>query len=179
MSTTELAPPTADQDEFHIRLASRSDLPAMEWEDAYIHFRRVYERAFERAQRGDALLWVMGNGQHRLVGQVFVLLRSEYDPEVADGHRRAFIHSFRVRPELRSRGLGARLLHSAEHDLQERGYEWTYLHVAHENLAAIRFYERHGYRQLGPVSGEWSYEDHLGRQRHVLEPGWRMLKRIV
>ncbi len=110
--------------------------------------------------------------------KLFVLLKSDNEPSVADGRQRAFIHSFRVRPEFRRRGLGSCLLKHAELDLFERGFHWAYLHVASENTAAIRFYERSGYRRISPVSGDWSYEDHLGVERRVHEPGWRMSKAL-
>lgn len=165
--------------EVSIRQVVRADLPALEWEGAYLHFRRVYARAFQRAERGEALLWVVEREPGHLIAQLFVLLHSPGDPAVADGHQRAFIHSFRVRPEFRRRGLGGRLLQHAELDLQARGFRWAYLHVANDNPAAMRFYERNGFRRVSPISGEWSYEDHLGIERRVHEPGWRMAKELT
>lgn len=160
-----------------IRQLTESDLPALEWDGAFTHFRRVYARAYERACRGQAVLWVAAR-PGLMLGQLFVLLTSETDPQVADGRRRAFIHSFRVRPEFRRRGLGSRLMHWAEADLLARGFTWASLHVALENEPAIRFYERWGYQRLEQVSGEWSYEDHEGLTRQVVEPGWRMGKHL-
>lgn len=165
--------------EISIRQATRADLSLLEWEGAYLHFRRVYARAYQRAQLGHTLLWVVEYGPGLLIAQLFVLLHSDVDPAVADGHQRAFIHSFRVRPEFRRRGLGACLLTHAEVDLRERGFRWAYLHVANENIAAIRFYERNGYRRVSPISGDWSYVDHLGTERQVHEPGWRMAKELM
>lgn len=162
----------------HIRLATAGDLPAMEWEGAYTHFRRLYAKAFERARRGMALLWVAELEPGALLGQLFVLLKNNLDPDVADGRRRAFLHSFRVRPEFRRAGLGTRLMHTAEADLRTRGFRQTYLHVALDNREAIRFYERLGYQRLSEVSGDWFYEDHEGLVRQVNEPGWRMGKAI-
>ncbi|MCL5429150.1 MAG: GNAT family N-acetyltransferase [Chloroflexi bacterium] len=178
MGTVELTAQTAWLAEA-IRQATQTDLAALEWEGAFIHFRRVYARAFQRAQLGDALLWVVERAPGFLIAQLFVLLKSEKEPAVADGRQRAFIHSFRVRPEFRSRGLGSGLLKHAELDLLERGFRWAYLHVADENTAAVRFYERSGYRRVFPVPGDWSYEDHLGMERHVHEPGWRMRKSLT
>lgn len=176
MSSTDFSPPQLG--DINIRLATQADLPFMEWEGEYTHFRRVYARAWQRAERGDALLWVAERND-RLVGQLFVLLRSEYDPESADGQNRGFIHSFRVRSELRGLGLGSRLLFAAESDLVARGFQWAYLHVAHDNPDGIRLYERHGYQRIIPVKGEWVYEDHLGREQRVSEPGWRMAKLLT
>ncbi len=162
-----------------IRQVTQQDLPALEWEGAYLHFRRVYARAFQRAQLGNALLWVIERDSGFLMAQLFVLLKSEADFSVADGRQRAFIHSFRVRQEFRRRGLGSYLLKHAEQDLQDRGFRWAYLHVADENTAAIRFYERNGYHRVSPISGDWTYEDHLGIERHMHEPSWRMAKELA
>ena len=162
-----------------IRLAAQSDLLALEWDGEYLHFRRVYARAFERARRGQALMWVAESAAGQLIGQLFLLLKSDTDLDMADGRRRAFIHSFRVRPPFRRGGLGSRLIQWAEADLVERGFRWVSLHVANENQPAIRFYERCGYQRIAPVTGEWSYQDHEGVVRHVVEPGWRMGKMLT
>jgi len=41
-----------------IRPLAEADLPALEWDGEFTHFRRVYARAYERSRRGHALLWV-------------------------------------------------------------------------------------------------------------------------
>ena len=93
-----------------IRHLRRSDLPSLEWEGAYRHFRRVYAYAYERARKGNAVMWVAQADASKLLAQLFVLLNSEVNPEMADGRYNAFIHSFRVRPEHRCQGLGSHLL---------------------------------------------------------------------
>jgi len=179
MSTADLFVSPSWLTEISIRQATREDLPALEWEGAYLHFRRVYARAFQRAQLGNALLWVVEQQPGFLIAQLFVLLKNESELSVADGRQRAFIHSFRVRPEWRRRGLGSCLLKHAELDLLDCGFRWAYLHVADDNPAAIRFYERCGYRRVSPISGDWTYEDHSGIERQVHEPGWRMAKELT
>jgi len=49
-------------------------------------------------------------------------------------------------------GVGARLLHEAEHLSGERA-KHLYLLVTADNLGARRFYERHGYRHVGDLPG--------------------------
>lgn len=178
MNIAELAALPDGLSSITLRLATSADLPALEWEGAFTHFRRVYARVFERAQRNEALMWVAEGEPRMLLAQLFVLLLSESDPTVADGRQRAFVHSFRVRPELRGRGLGSRLLAHAEADLHQRGYQWVYLHVARDNADALRLYERQGYRRISPVDGDWEYEDHLGQWHRVHEPGWRLVKNL-
>ncbi|MCW5874944.1 MAG: GNAT family N-acetyltransferase [Anaerolineales bacterium] len=163
---------------YGVRPLQPDDALALEWDGQYIHFRRLYVLAFERAAAGRACLWGVVSPQGELVGQVFVLLEAEHDPMTADGSERAFIHSFRVRPEHRNLGLGRSLLNHAEQDLRVRGFQWVTLNVAEDNPRAMRLYERMGYRPLEPISGRWSFIDHEGNQRQLHEPGWRMGKNL-
>jgi ribosomal protein S18 acetylase RimI-like enzyme len=176
MSSIDALDSPASLADFSIRPLNEADLPALEWEGEFTHFRRVYARAFERARAGNAALWLADAEPDLVIGQVFVLLNNELDPLLADGRSRAFIHSFRVRPAYRDLGLGTRLMHHAEADLRARGFTTVALNVARENAAALRLYERLGYRQLHPISGYWSFIDHLGQERQLHEPGWRLGK---
>lgn len=162
--------------QMQIRQLRREDLPALEWEGAYRHFRRLYEQAYRRSLRGNAVLWVADHFERGILGQLFVLLRNELNLAAADGRRRAFIHSFRIRPKYRSCGLGSRLLQWAEEDLLRRKFRWASLNVALDNPKAIRFYERWGYARVAHEPGNWSYVDHRGVARQVHEPSWRMRK---
>ena len=161
-----------------IRPLRRADLSALEWEGSYIHFRRLYARAYRRARKGNAMLWLAELPGDKLLGQLFVLLRSDVDLGLADGKHQAFIHSFRVRPAYRSAGLGSRLLENAEQDLRRRGFRLVSLNVAVDNSRAIHFYERKGYRRMGWDEGHWSYTDHRGVKQQVHEPSWRMRKKL-
>ena len=53
-----------------------------------------------------------------------------------------------VLPEARRNGLGARLLDAAEEKLKEAGCAYVSLETAVDNLAAMRFYKKHGYAGL-------------------------------
>ena len=163
--------------EVQLRELAEADLLGLEWEGAYTHYRRLYEIAYQRAMKGNAVLWVAERSEI-LIGQLFVLLRSAVDPQAADGRRRGLIHSFRVRPEYRGMGLGSRMLGMAEEDLRMRGFRWASLNVARDNPAAIRLYQRAGYQIMGAEEGRWSYQDHKGVERHVHEPSWRMRKKL-
>lgn len=164
---------------YSIRPLLPADAPALEWDGEFSHFRRVYAVAFQRAEAGNASLWGVEAAGGQLVGQLFVLLNSENDPQTADGRQRSFIHSFRIQPQHRNRGLGSGLLRQAEADLRARGFTWVALNVAEDNPGAIRLYQRHGYSEQHRVTGYWSFVDHEGRERHIHEPGWRMGKKIA
>ena len=176
-----------DQEKYHldeagspliIRAMQAADLPTLEWEGAFTHFRELYKLAYERMQKGNAICWLADIPQQSVVGQVFVLLYSRGNRKVADGRRRARIHSFRVRPKFQNGGIGTRLMAHSEGDLQARGFTSVSLMVAKDNLGGLRFYDRIGYETIGEDDGHWNYVDHLGKQKDVYEPSWIMQKSI-
>jgi ribosomal protein S18 acetylase RimI-like enzyme len=160
-----------------IRHLVKEDLIALEWGGEYTHFRRLYAKAYERAQERKAVLWVAELGDSGVIGQIFVQLSSWKD-RLAEGVSKAYIYSFRVHPAYRNLGIGTRLLEAAEADLTRRRVEVASLNVARDNQAARRLYERRGYRVVRAEPGVWQYVDHQGDVRSVHEPAWRMEKSL-
>lgn len=176
MTQTGIPSPSTDTSPYQIRLLEEKDLPGLEWEGEFRHYRRLYAEAFRRMQRNLALLWVAEQGD-RIVGQVFIQLKCDR-PELCDGYSRAYLYAFRVRPECRGQGLGSRMIQVVEAELLERGYHFLTLNVARENLAARRLYRRHGFHIVAPEPGEWQYVDDKGFLVDVHEPAWRMEKEL-
>lgn len=175
---SEILPDALSQAPVQIRHLIKADLPLLEWDGQFTHFRRSFKNAYYNARKGLAVLWVAAIPPDRIVGQVFVSLISRARSELADGRRRAYLYSVRVRSEFRGQGLGSRLMDIAEADLVDRGYRISTLNVARDNPKAIRFYRSRGYQIMAPEPGQWSYIDHLGRRQHVNEPAWRMEKHL-
>ena len=161
-----------------IRLAVASDLPAMEWDGEYAHFRRVYADAFRRQAAGLSLLWLAELPGTGLVGQAFIQLTCDR-PELANGIDRAYFYSFRVRAAYRGLGLGSRIMDAVEIDLAKRRFQIVTLNVARENFRAQTLYMRRGYAIVCPDPGIWSYPDQNGIWHHMEEPAWRMEKRLA
>ena len=180
--TERINPPVATSPEpiegLEIRHLRQADLPALEWEGEYAHFRNLYADAFQRMQVGQALLWVAELPQVGVIGQVFLQLKINGRPRLADGWRRAYLHSFRVRPEYRGRGIGTRMMQVVEADLQRRRFRFVLLNVTQDNQAAIDLYTRLNYEIVGEDAGKWSYLDQHGHVQYVHEPGWRMQKKL-
>lgn len=168
---TALSPPLT------IRLLRAAELPALEWDGEYAHFRSVFGEAFAEMEAGRALIWVAAEPGGALVGQVFVQLESRRKT-IWGAARRAYLYSIRVKAEYRNAGIGTALMGYVEKDLRKRGYVVAALNVAKDNPDGQRFYERCGYRVVGDDPGQWSYLDHLGARREVDEPSWRMEKRL-
>jgi ribosomal protein S18 acetylase RimI-like enzyme len=161
-----------------IRAVQRADLPALEWDGEYLHFRRLYQDIYQSALAGKALMWVAEYPSVGIIGQLFVQLLSLRD-ELADGTNRAYIYGFRIKPAYRHEGIGKQMMRVVEGDLYQRGFQWVTLNVAKDNPDARRLYEILGYRVIAVDPGQWSYLDHLGNRQHVLEPAWRMEKVLI
>jgi len=158
-----------------VRLARNADLPALEWDGEYIHFRRLYADVYQSYKAGNALMWIVEHRGDGIIGQAFVSLQS-LRPELANGIDRAYLYGFRVKPAFRNRGVGTAVIQIIEKDLVKRGYGMITLNVARNNFDAERLYQRLGYRVVAEEAGQWSYFDHLGMHRGVNEPAWRMEK---
>ena len=158
-----------------IRNLVSADLPGLEWEGEFTHFRRVYAEAYQRALRGLSVLWVADLPSTGIIGQVFIQLICDR-LELADGQQRAYLYSFRVRQAYRSSGLGSHILQAVENDLRLREFETITLNVAKDNIRAQKLYERCGYRIVAHEPGVWSFVDDCGDWHQVEEPAWRMEK---
>lgn len=159
------------------RLARESDLKKIEWDGEYEEYRNVYADVFKRTESGLAVMWLAELAGMGLIGQVFVQLKTN-QRSTANGKTRAYVHSFRVRDAWRGCGLGKQLMDVAEADLLERGFREVTLNVARNNEGALRLYQRLGYDIIKEIPGRWSYYDPKKELKHVVEPGYRMMKRI-
>jgi ribosomal protein S18 acetylase RimI-like enzyme len=171
-------PGLPDTDAFAIRPIEERDLAALEWDGVYLHFRRLFRQAYEDMKIGTRQLLMMEHkATGEMVGQVFIQWSSS-DPRYADGTRRGYLYALRIKPAFQSRGLGTRMLIAAEIELRRRGMDTASIGVEKDNSRARALYERQGYRIIGDDPGRWSYLDHEGTIREVLEPAWLMEKRI-
>lgn len=158
-----------------IRILEKDDLPALEWEGEYIHFRNLFLSLYKRMQAGTAMAWVAELPQKGLIGQLFLQLDCDR-PELADGWNRAYLFSFRMKTPYRNLGIGSRMLNLVEDYLYEKKFTRLTLNVARDNSDAIRLYKRYGFQIVAEEPGIWSYLDHLGKWHTVEEPSWRMEK---
>jgi ribosomal protein S18 acetylase RimI-like enzyme len=166
-----------DNGTLQIRTLNYEDLPALEWDGEFAHFRRLYAKAYQQQTKGESILWVGEIPKVGIIAQAFVQLIGSR-PELADGFLKAYIYSVRVRTPYRNLGIGSRLMKTAEEDLIERGFSFATLNVGKHNLDARRLYENLGYEVVADEPGIWSYLDHRGRRRSVNEPAWRMQKQL-
>ncbi len=161
-----------------VRQMTAADLPDLEWDGEFSHFRRVYADAYQRMMDGKSVLWVADLPGAGIIGQVFIQLTCDRE-ELADGSCRAYFYSFRIKAAFRNAGLGTRIMQVVETDLIQRGFNYVTLYVARTNDDAQRLYVRHGYRIVAPEPGIWNYPDQYGIWHRVEEPAWRMEKKLA
>jgi ribosomal protein S18 acetylase RimI-like enzyme len=157
-----------------IREATEQDLPALEWEGEFIRYRRLYQQAMNEAKKGKRAILVAEVGD-RVIGQLFINYHSTWR-NTFFGHHAGYLHSFRVKPEYRSQGVGRNLICKAESLLKQRGFKRTVISVAESNEAALRLYRSLGYDLYRRDPGRWSFMDHNNQVQHVSEPAFILRK---
>lgn len=165
------------KDQVIIRHLIFEDLPELEWDGEYTRYRKVYLRAYKSSNEGKTVIWVADLPSTGIIGQVFLQLNS-MRKDLADGSFCAYLYSFRIKSNFRNAGLGKRMLDIVEGDLRKRHFQEITLNVAKTNLDAIRFYQSNGYEIIDSEPGEWSFRDHNDKLQRVVEPAWKMMKRI-
>ena len=159
-----------------IRVATKADIPKLEWYGQFIHYRNLFRRAYREQLEGRRVMLVADCNDFP-VGQLFIQLHSS-NRLIADGHRRAYFYSFRVMEMFRRQGIGTALVNEAEGIVMRRGFTSVTIAVVKENQAALRLYRRLGYRQFAEDAGRWSYIDHKGETQYVHEPCWVLEKSL-
>jgi len=163
--------------DLHIRKVKFADLPLLEWDGEFLHFRKLYENVYQRTLKHRAVMWMADTKAEALVGQLFIQLNSRRT-DLADGSFRAYLFGFRIKPAFQSLGIGGAMLAKAERELAQKHFRRICLNVVRTNERARVFYERHGYRIIGPDPGLWHYEDNEGVWHDLEEPAWRMEKEL-
>lgn len=164
-----------DLSNLSIREVTEADLPALEWDGEYTHFRNIYRRALIESKQGHRIL-LLAELKQAVIGQIFIHLH--HDGFDLTKELNAYLYSFRVQDAYRNLGIGSLLLIHAEELLKEKGYLRTTISVAKENSDARRMYERHGYSICGEDRGEWSFLDHKGSLRNIREPAYILEKSL-
>lgn len=159
-----------------IRGAVEADLPALEWDGEYRHYRRVFRDTWADVQKGRRAMLLAWAGEALLV-QIFIQFASA-SALLADGARRGYLYALRVKPDWRRRGIGRQLVLAAEAELRARRYKVAVIAVAQTNAGARRLYEALGYRIFADDPGVWYYIDADGQRRRVAEPSWLMEKAL-
>ncbi len=157
-----------------IRHAEMDDLPRLEWDEHTWGLRALFHKTYQEMLLGERLMLLADVGGYP-VGRLFVQLCAG-NLTYADGVTRGYLYSLHVMPAFQGRGIGTRLIRSAEAMLIERRYLIATIAVAQTNSRARALYERLGYRIFREEESHWFYTDPDGRQHEVKETCWAMKK---
>ena len=151
MSTAVSTPGDSSDAVDRIRAATVADLDALlEIEQRCFDTDRLTRRSFRHMLTRAKAITLVHERDGDLDGYALVLFHA--------GTALARLYSFAVRPECQGRGVGARLLETAEAVTLEHGYAALRLEVRQDNAAAQTLYRRAGYRELESLPDY--YEDH-------------------
>lgn len=159
-----------------IRHAAAEDLSRLEWDREMWAFRGIFCQTYDEALKNRRAMLVADVGGSP-VGRLFVQLAAG-NLIYADGVTRAYLYSLHVIPALQGRGIGTRLIETAEQILRERGYQWATIAVAVDNIRARQLYERLGFVVFRRDDSHWSYTDPDGREHEVREVCWALKKHL-
>jgi len=149
-------------DSYRIRRARSADLDALlALEQRAFHTDHLSRRQYRRHLRSTTAVVLVASDAAGLLGKALVFFNARTDI--------ARLYSIAVSERARGQGLGAVLLAAVEKAARRRGSRRMRLEVSQQNPAAIRLYERHGYRRIGERRGyyengehAWRYEKQLG-----------------
>lgn len=124
------------------KMEARDTAAVLSIQSACPELARWTSRDYSRVAEGEMAGWVAENGEPAgsMVTGFIVARRVASDLEILN---------FAVTPERRHRGVGAALLNQALAWGATYSAEKTFLEVRVSNLAAIRFYEHHGFEVTG------------------------------
>jgi ribosomal-protein-alanine N-acetyltransferase len=133
-----------------IRPAARADFPVL------LH---IDQSCFPEGVAYDAaeLFWYLNRkGAETLVLEDADGIAGFMILEIQPRRRRATMVTLDIKPDRRRRGYAARLLQRSEEILEGHGVELFELQVDVTNSAAMAFYEKHGFKQVGRIAGYYA-----------------------
>lgn len=140
-----------DAPEYHFRLATLSDLDALdELEQQSFDNDRLSRRSLRHWIKAHHGVLLLAENEQGLLGYGLVWLHK--------GTGLARLYSLAVSKRARGQGVGATLLSRLEKQAAEQGRIFMRLEVAKTNASAIKLYESQGYRVFGEYCDY--YEDH-------------------
>jgi ribosomal protein S18 acetylase RimI-like enzyme len=151
-----------------VRPAVRDDLAAaVELERICFSDYSLNKRQLQYLQQRSSAVFLVAEQNGTVVGEGIALVRQ---------HKRGLsgrIYSLAVQPDRRGQKIGLSLLEAMIEELCSRGVKRVYLKVEQHNTAAIRLYERNGFRQIGVLPdyyGSGKSANHMMREIPLL-PG--------
>jgi ribosomal protein S18 acetylase RimI-like enzyme len=149
--------PLESKDAIVVRPAAMEDLtPAMLLEEKCFDAYCLSRRQLKYLQRSPSAVFQVAEVGGTIVGEGIALIRH---------HKRSLsgrLYSLAVHPDHRGHGIGNRLLQTTLAELVARGAKRIFLEVEEKNAAAVKLYERHGFRSIGILP------DYYGPGRHGL-----------
>jgi ribosomal protein S18 acetylase RimI-like enzyme len=107
----------------------------------------LWMQYFERHVRSPKRKALIAEQDGQVIG--FLLGEIQKRPPIFRAPYQAYVDSIGVVESKRNQGIGGLMMDCFAMWASEKGAPYIMLHVVIENAAAIRFYEKHGYKAMG------------------------------
>lgn len=128
----------------HIRTATAEEMLAL-WGETPKNLTPTARFFYENMTSGCATLFSWDR-DGELVGELY-LFRALSDPDFADGKRRGYLCAFRIREDLRGRGLGTALMEHVITRAAREGFAELTIGADFTEEANVRLYRRLGFTE--------------------------------
>jgi [ribosomal protein S18]-alanine N-acetyltransferase len=156
--------PTDCSEALGVRHAVPADVAGLiELENASFSSDRLSPRQWRRHLASDRACILVIPAQRKMCAAAVVFFRSN--------SRIARLYSLAVSASARGRGLGERLLSACETESRQRGCSHLRLEVRADNMAALRLYDRRGYKLFGRHDGYYADGEDALRYETLLGQG--------
>lgn len=147
-----------------VRRAELSDLDDLvALEQASFASDRLSRAQYRRHLDSDSAQVLVASANHRhFLGTAVVFFRK--------GSKAARLYSLASKPDVRGKGIGTALVEAVEATARRRRCLAVRLEVRTDNLAAIRLYERMGYRRIRFLDGFYEDGGNGWRYEKVMDP---------
>jgi [ribosomal protein S18]-alanine N-acetyltransferase len=150
----------------YVRPARKEDLAAaISLEQACFSAYCLTKRQLQYLQNRPSAVFLVAEQGGKVIGEGIALVRQHKTRSGRMGSISGRIYSLAVDSACRGQKIGQKLLREMVEQLSRRGVKRVYLEVEQTNLAAIRLYERNGFRSIGLL------EDYYGTGK----PGVHMM----
>lgn len=163
-----------------IKELEKKDLQVLEKAIPFGNLVNPHLKRFKEQEKGNAkylIAWLL----EKPIGHIFLRLDGTKDKLIKkEIGRCAHIEAAAVKPNLRSRGIGTKLVRKCESLSRKKGFKKIGMAVGINNLRASKLYKKLGYKEsgLGKFKTGWFVKDKRGKRKKEYEICVYLVKRL-
>ncbi len=147
----------ADDGTFQVRLATAADAAALA-DLADLLDQPMHAERFAHDIAAYAKGFLIAELDSKVVG--YLVLRKQYAPKDLHVHAPCQLWRIYVAPSWQGKGIAAGLMEQAVTSAREWGFDSIWLGTGEDNIRAIEFYKKHGFKPLGLAQLHAGHDEH-------------------